>query len=52
MKGKIGHSMSLGLPVVTTAIGAEGMSLVDGETALVADAPATFARAVVHVVSR
>ncbi|MEM7660442.1 MAG: hypothetical protein AAF399_30340, partial [Bacteroidota bacterium] len=30
MKGKIGHSLSYGLPVVTTGIGAEGMGLVDG----------------------
>ena len=49
MKGKIGHSMSLGLPVVTTAIGAEGMALVDRETALIADEPAVFASAVVRL---
>jgi glycosyltransferase involved in cell wall biosynthesis len=49
MKGKIGHSMSLGLPVVTTAIGAEGMALVDRETALIADEPAAFASAVVRL---
>ena len=27
MKGKVGQSMQLGLPVVTTTIGAEGMQL-------------------------
>jgi len=32
MKGKIGQSMSLGLPVVTTSIGAEGMDLENGGT--------------------
>jgi glycosyltransferase involved in cell wall biosynthesis len=49
MKGKIGHSMSHGLPVVTTSIGAEGIGLVDGETALIADDPASFASAVVRL---
>jgi len=49
MKGKIGQSMSYGLPVVTTSIGAEGMMLQDGENALIADGPEAFARAVVRV---
>ena len=47
MKGKIGHAMSQGLPVVTTTIGAEGMGLVDGTHALVRDDPEGFAAAVV-----
>lgn len=51
MKGKIGQSMSLGLPVVTTSIGAEGLLLVDGENALVADTPEAFSRAVVRLYS-
>ena len=37
MKGKIGQSMSLGLPVITTSIGAEGMDLKNGKNALIAD---------------
>jgi glycosyltransferase involved in cell wall biosynthesis len=49
MKGKIGHAMSHGLPVVTTSIGAEGMLLADGENALVADAADAFAAAVVRL---
>ena len=49
MKGKIGQSMSHGLPVVTTSLGAEGMMLIDGETALIGDSPETFARAVVRL---
>ncbi len=49
MKGKIGHSMSHGLPVVTTSIGAEGMMLVDGETALIADDPQSFGQAVIRL---
>ncbi|HEX9146672.1 MAG TPA: glycosyltransferase, partial [Candidatus Binatia bacterium] len=49
MKGKIGQSMSFGLPVVTTSIGAEGMYLVDGKQALIADSPEAFAKAVVQL---
>jgi glycosyltransferase involved in cell wall biosynthesis len=49
MKGKIGHAMSHGLPVVTTPVGAEGMQLADGEDALVAEGPAGFAAAVVRL---
>ena len=49
MKGKIGQSMSYGLPVVTTSIGAEGIMLQDGETALIADSPEAFAKAVVRL---
>jgi|GEM_PF-3568622 len=45
LKGKIGQSMSFGLPVVTTTVGAEGFGLVDGETALIADDAAAFAEA-------
>jgi len=43
MKGKIGQSMALGLPVVSTSLAAEGMGLKDGETALIADDPKQFA---------
>jgi glycosyltransferase involved in cell wall biosynthesis len=49
MKGKIGQSMSYGLPVVTTTIGAEGIGLTDGENALVADGPEAIADAVVRL---
>lgn len=47
MKGKIGHSLSHGLPLVTTRIGAEGIGLVDGENAFVADDPRELADKVV-----
>ena len=43
MKGKVGQSMIFGLPVVATAIGAEGMDLVEGEHVLVADDAEAFA---------
>jgi glycosyltransferase involved in cell wall biosynthesis len=46
MKGKIGHALSHGLPVVTTSIGAEGMGLHDGQEVLIADDPQSFADAV------
>ena len=49
MKGKIGQALSLGLPVVTTSIGAEGMHLVDGVHALIADSPEDFAVAVIRL---
>lgn len=46
MKGKLGQALAAGLPIVTTAIGAEGMSLKAGEQALLAETPADFAAAV------
>jgi glycosyltransferase involved in cell wall biosynthesis len=49
LKGKIVQAMAAGLPVVTTSVGAEGMDLVDGHTALVADTPETFAAAIVRL---
>jgi hypothetical protein len=49
MKGKVGQSLINGLPVVATAIGAEGMSLVDGEHLLVADAAGDFAESVLNL---
>jgi SAM-dependent methyltransferase/glycosyltransferase involved in cell wall biosynthesis len=49
MKGKIGQSMSSGLPVVTTSIGAEGMNLTNGKHALIADSPSAFANAVIRL---
>ncbi len=46
MKGKLGQALAAGLPIVTTAIGAEGMGLNEGEQALLAESPADFAAAV------
>ncbi|WP_415329122.1 glycosyltransferase [Chryseobacterium sp. MMS23-Vi53] len=44
VKGKIGQALEFGLPVVTTTIGAEGMDLEEGKTALVSDEdPQNFA---------
>ena len=49
LKGKIATSLALGVPAVTTSIGAEGMELKDGEDVLVADDPAAFAEAVARL---
>ena len=46
VKGKIGEAMSHGVPVVMTPVGAEGMDIVNGETALIATSAAAFADAV------
>ncbi len=44
-KGKIVMAMSYGVPVVSTAVGAEGMGLADGKNVLIADTPAEIAEA-------
>ena len=49
MKGKVGQSLSFGLPVVTTRIGAEGIGLIDGESALIGDNSTEFAAAVIRL---
>jgi glycosyltransferase involved in cell wall biosynthesis len=43
VKGKIGQSLALGVPCVTTSIGAEGMGLEDGVSAMIADTAEAFA---------
>ena len=45
VKGKVNMAMSYGLPVVVTSIAAEGMHLVDGRDALIADTATDFADA-------
>ncbi len=46
MKGKVGQSMSHGLPIVATKIGAEGMGLRHETEILIADGPQDFANSV------
>jgi glycosyltransferase involved in cell wall biosynthesis len=46
---KILEALAWGLPVVTTSIGAEGLGLVDGRQALIADSPQAFASAVARL---
>jgi GT2 family glycosyltransferase len=47
IKGKVGVTMGAGIPCVCTTIAAEGMGIVDGIHARVADDAKTFAEAVV-----
>lgn len=49
IKGKLGTSLSYGVPSVATGIAVEGMHLVDGEHVLVADDAQAFADAVVRL---
>lgn len=49
VKGKIGQALEYYLPVVTSTIGAEGMSLVDGENALLAETAQQFADKIIRL---
>jgi len=49
LKGKIGHSLEFGLPVVTTTVGAEGFPLRNEENCYIADTAEAFADAVVRL---
>jgi len=49
IKGKIGTSLAVGLPMVATSLAAEGMSLRDGENILVADGAEALAEAVARL---
>jgi glycosyltransferase involved in cell wall biosynthesis len=51
VKGKIYSSFGAGVPVVSTAIGVEGMNLTEGVHALIADEPSAFADAVLALAS-
>ena len=46
---KIFEAMAAGKAVVSTTVGAEGLPVTDGEHVRLADEPAAFARAVVHL---
>ena len=49
MKGKIGQALAHGLPVVTTSIGAEGMSLQHEQHAMIANDSEQFAAAILSL---
>jgi glycosyltransferase involved in cell wall biosynthesis len=49
VKGKVNMAMSHGLPVVGTAVAAEGMMLEDGKDILIADDAAGFAAAILRL---
>lgn len=46
---KILNALAMGLPVVSTSVGAEGLAVESGKHLLLADTPGDFARAVVEV---
>jgi polysaccharide biosynthesis protein PslH len=45
MRVKILDALALGLPIITTTLGGEGVALVNEQTALIADTPEEFAEA-------
>ena len=47
---KLYEAMAMGLPVVSTTIGAEGLPLIDGEDILFRDKAEDFARAVIEII--
>lgn len=49
---KILNAMAMGLPIVSTSVGAEGLDARPGTAVLIADTPEGFARAVVEVMKR
>jgi GT2 family glycosyltransferase len=51
LKGKVTQALAIGLPVVTTPVGAEGLDAVDGEHMLIAEAPAALAERAVRLLS-
>ncbi len=48
---KILDWMAQGMPIVTTTVGCEGIRVLHGESAMIADTPADFARAVLAVLA-
>jgi sugar transferase (PEP-CTERM/EpsH1 system associated) len=51
MRVKVLDALAMGVPVVSTAVGCEGIAVTHGRDVLIADEPLDFARAVVDVVS-
>ena len=51
VKGKILEAMSAGLPIVATAIAAEGIDLIDERDVLMAEGPAALAAAAVRIIN-
>ena len=47
---KIFEAMAMGKAVVSTTVGAEGLPVTHGHDVLIADEPARFAQAVVHMI--
>jgi len=47
---KIFEAMAMGKAVVSTTVGAEGLPVTPGQNIVIADEPARFAQAVVHMI--
>jgi GT2 family glycosyltransferase/SAM-dependent methyltransferase/glycosyltransferase involved in cell wall biosynthesis len=48
VKGKITQCLAVGLPVVTTSVGVEGLDVIDGESILIGDDPSAMAAQIVR----
>jgi glycosyltransferase involved in cell wall biosynthesis len=48
---KIFEAMAMGLPVVSTRVGAEGLPVADGQDIVLADSPAQFANAAIQLLT-
>ena len=48
---KILHALALGLPIVTTSLGCEGIDVTDGQQLLIRDRPADFATATLELLN-
>lgn len=48
---KILHSMAMGLPVISTSIGCEGLEIIDQEHLLIRDLPHDFAQGVIKLIN-
>ena len=51
VKGKITQSLAMGMPVITTTLGAEGINLEDGKDCMIADSEEDFAKKALEVYS-
>jgi glycosyltransferase involved in cell wall biosynthesis len=51
MRVKILTAMAMGLPIVSTTLGAEGIAVTSGENILIADTPVSFANAVIRILT-
>jgi len=49
VKGKITQSLAMGLPVITSSLGAEGINLEDGKNCMIADSEDDFAKKAIQV---
>lgn len=48
---KILNAMAMGLPIISTSVGAEGLNVCPGKHLLIADDPASFAQAVLSIIN-